>query len=153
MVEAGEDVARLAPGGLLVVTVMECQGLRSMDLLNGLANPFVSLRVGKQERHTSTRPQTLNPQWNPPESFEFVIEDSSMLEIDVYQHTNLLVEGARTAVSLLTLQTRRINDSVDLMGSAEVSLAGLATSRAIDREIHLSHAGSISISLQFFTWA
>ena len=52
MVEAGEDVSRLAPGGLLVVTVMECVGLRSMDLSEWARKSIrESARWGAREAH------------------------------------------------------------------------------------------------------
>ena len=153
LVQTGEVHADLSSGGVLVITLIECHDLRSMDLLSGTANPFVQVRCGNVRKQSTPRMRTLNPQWMPPESFEFVIDDHASLEIEVFDNANLLVEGARNAVSLLLLQGSKGADS---MGKAVVDLSDIARTAGagiVDRQVELNHGtGCVVITMQFFTY-
>lgn len=69
-----DDVAEDAT--ILVVFLHGCSDLPAADL-DGAADPYVVLTYGEQRLVSSGRAATLQPVWDPPEVFRFVVEDMS----------------------------------------------------------------------------
>ena len=59
----GEKQSRLDRRGELKLHVLCADGLKSADK-NGLADPYVSVQLGKQEQKSSSIPKTLQPIWD-----------------------------------------------------------------------------------------
>jgi Ca2+-dependent lipid-binding protein len=86
------------PSGILVVEVISAHELKAVDF-RGKSDPYVKLTIpGNEAKQTSIKLSTLNPKWEPPERFDFVVCDSSTstLMIDVLDQDNVLLETGRS---------------------------------------------------------
>lgn len=68
------SVCGTAPMGVLRVHVISASGLRSVDNLGGISDPYASLHVSNdRKKNTKPVPQCLDPVWD--ECFEWLIWD------------------------------------------------------------------------------
>jgi hypothetical protein len=75
----------------VVITVLSANNLSAGSLLGGLADPIVKLSVtpkvdpmGAQSQRTSRCLRTLDPVWEPPEIFQFIVEPTSRIIFSAY---------------------------------------------------------------------
>ncbi|TYZ61798.1 hypothetical protein PybrP1_004796 [[Pythium] brassicae (nom. inval.)] len=93
----------------LEVTLMKAVDLPASDFgflgFGGKSDPYVTLKVDKTLEKSTTLASTLNPTWNPPEVFRFVVDrpKEKCLDIKVYDRD-------------------RFNED-DLIGTAYIALA------------------------------
>lgn len=76
---------------VIVITVFSANDLSPGHLLGGMADPIVKLSVapvldpvGAQSQRTSRRLRTLDPVWEPPETFQFIVQPSSRIILSAY---------------------------------------------------------------------
>ncbi|TMW67527.1 hypothetical protein Poli38472_011147 [Pythium oligandrum] len=100
----------VASGYLVRVILYRCSDLMAADL-NGKSDPYVIFTIGNKTLKSSRINDELNPQWTPPEKFEFVVPEweNEFITIQVYDHDLLSKD--------------------DLIGSAIIPLALYAGNR------------------------
>jgi len=72
---------------IAVVKVLKVHGIQGIGFAN-TAEPYVEMRLsppdsiaGEQIKITSKRPQTILPEWDPPEKFQFVVSNISKSKV------------------------------------------------------------------------
>jgi hypothetical protein len=65
---------------VLVIRVIGANNLPSADAFSNSADPFVQMSIrpaddhaGDQKQTSSKKSRTLNPRWEPPERFQFIV--------------------------------------------------------------------------------
>ena len=53
----------------LVIAVRSASGIPNSDLLDK-SDPYVKVKLGRFRHRTTTKPDTLDPVWEPPEEFQ-----------------------------------------------------------------------------------
>lgn len=72
------------------VVLFKCSDLLAADLdvVGGKSDPYVVFSLGDATKKSSIITNTLNPQWSPPEKFEFEVADweSEFIVVHVYDY-------------------------------------------------------------------
>lgn len=72
------------------VILYKCTDLLAADLdvVGGKSDPYVVFSVGNATKKSSCIMNTLNPQWSPPEKFEFDVADweNEFIVVNVYDY-------------------------------------------------------------------
>ncbi|TYZ67241.1 hypothetical protein PybrP1_010733 [[Pythium] brassicae (nom. inval.)] len=81
----------MAKGKFLVrVVLFRCSDLLAADLdvVGGKSDPYVVFSIGSATKKSSVVTNSLNPQWAPPEKFEFEVADweSEFIVVHVYDY-------------------------------------------------------------------
>ncbi|DAZ94947.1 TPA: hypothetical protein N0F65_000326 [Lagenidium giganteum] len=80
-----------SPTHAVHITLLRATGLPRGDLI-GLSDAYVKFCIQGHSASSSIRPNTLDPVWSPPESFDFKIGGSpeeQVLQVDVYDHDRI----------------------------------------------------------------
>ena len=71
-----------ADSRVIIVKVISAHGIAAADSFYGTSDPYVELVLrpgdpvaGEQNQHTSARSRTLEPKWDPPERFQFIVSN------------------------------------------------------------------------------
>ena len=127
-------VRRSPPGSAeklpqLHVRVLSARGLRNMDIGSFFGNksdPYVVVRVGKEQRKTPVVDNNLDPVWTEGRDFTFALSgDANLIELEVF-NSNLFVDDTlgKTSISLNAIRKGQWVRKVDqLRGSSAVAPA------------------------------
>jgi len=74
----------------LDVEVVQARGLRAMDM-DGLSDPYAVIRLGRQERQTTSMKCTLSPVWNHLAKLDF--EPLQKLVVELFDHDDFSFDG------------------------------------------------------------
>lgn len=126
----------------LSVVIVEAKNLGAKDL-SGTSDPYVEVRLGKEEFRTSTVWKQLNPVWE--ENFTFVIDantkpESSSLSLKVYDQ-NIIMKG--TFIGMCEVDLGQLLD--ERMQDLWIPLHGASDSESSDHDSR----GSIRMRLQY----
>ena len=132
---AASSPERVAPGSAeqlpqLHVRVLSARGLRNMDVGSFFGNksdPYVVVRVGKEQRQTPVIDNNLDPVWTEGRDFTFALGDDApnSIELEVF-NSNLFVDDTlgKTSLSLNVVPRGQwVRKADQLRGSSAVAPA------------------------------
>ena len=106
--------------GILIVELIAAHNLTGVNTLGGKSDPYMKFNVvGNAEKYSTVKPNTLEPVWEPPERFEFVVcnSDACKLNFELLDQDNVLLETSR----MLTFQKKAKS-----LGHASMDIANVA---------------------------
>ncbi|KAE9004554.1 hypothetical protein PR001_g16701 [Phytophthora rubi] len=78
---------------VVTVVLFKCEDLAAadLDIAGGKSDPYVVFSLGDETRKSSCVMNDLNPQWSPPEKFEFHVDEweSEFLIAQVFDYDRL----------------------------------------------------------------
>ena len=77
-------------GYIVRVFLYKCTGLPAADagIAGGKSDPYVTFAIGKKQQQSTRLNNTLDPEWSPPERFEFVLPkwQNQFVQVQVLDH-------------------------------------------------------------------
>ena len=135
------------PSGIMTVELIAAHNLKGVNALGGKSDPYLKLVVpGNEPRVSTTKNNTLNPKWEPPERFDFIVCNSatSQLQLELLDQDNMLVEAGRSLTG---------GHGAKLLGRASINVAEVARSiDPIDKTFELIDGqGRVEIRLWWYS--
>jgi len=131
--DPSEQVDHDAQAGTLHIIVLSASGLMNKDtgMFGDLSDPFVVVKVGKQEHKTPVIKDSLNPVWDKGNQFTFKVgQNGGTLEFEVFNSNKLFAHNS--------------------LGSAKVDLRGLPPNQRQRKREKLHNGGGGELEFETY---
>lgn len=130
---------------IIIVKICNATNLPGITFSN-TSDPYVELKLrpsdkyaGEQIKSTSKRPQTLNPIWEPPEKFQFIVSDikKSKIIFSLYHYNGSNDNNNPLGDGVLTLNTLINSNSSNEPQLHHISLINPSTGKTGGEVIYI----------------
>jgi hypothetical protein len=73
---------RISDAQVIILKLCRASGVAGVDGFSGLSDPYFELSLkpgepvaGEQHQRSTAKSRTLEPKWDPPERFQFIVSD------------------------------------------------------------------------------